>query len=167
MAAAYVFIQRRRRLRRERVLRDYNNPLDYLDDESIVSKYRLTRPMIHNLCAMFERDLHRPTMRSRSLPVSLQIMVALLFYASGSFQEVVADIHNISRQSTGNAIEDVTNCLIEISKHNIKMPVDVVELNKIKKDFYEIAHFPNTVGAIDCTHIRMKAPTTDEHLLYV
>ncbi|XP_062572623.1 putative nuclease HARBI1 [Saccostrea cucullata] len=44
------------------------------------------------------------------------------------------------------------------------MPVDVVELNKIKKDFYEIAHFPNTVGAIDCTHIRMKAPTIDEHL---
>ncbi|XP_061166748.1 putative nuclease HARBI1 [Saccostrea echinata] len=44
------------------------------------------------------------------------------------------------------------------------MPVDVVELNKIKKDFYGIAHFPNTVGAIDCTHIRMKAPTTAEHI---
>lgn len=31
--------------------------------------------------------------------------------ASESFQESVADIQYISRQSVGNAINDVTNCL--------------------------------------------------------
>lgn len=81
--------------------------------------------------------------------------------ASESFQESVADIQYISRQSVGNAINDVTNWLIGISKHHITLPVDVTELNKIKKkkQFYEIAHFPNTVGAIDCTDIRLKAPS--------
>lgn len=81
--------------------------------------------------------------------------------ASDSFQERVADIQYISRKSVGNALNDVTNCLIGILKHHITLPVDVTELNKIKKDpqFYEIAYFPNTVGAIDCTHIRLKAPS--------
>lgn len=81
--------------------------------------------------------------------------------ASDSFQERVADIQYISRQSVGNALNDVTNCLIGILKHHITLPVDVTELNKIKKDpqFYEIAYFPNTIGAIDCTHIRLKAPS--------
>lgn len=54
--------------------------------------------------------------------------------ASESFQESVADIQYISRQSVGNAINDVTNCLIGISKHHITLPVDVTELNKIKKN---------------------------------
>lgn len=80
--------------------------------------------------------------------------------ASDSFPESVADIQYISKQSV---INDVTNCLIGISKHHITLPVDVTELNKIKKNtiilFYEVAHFPNTVGAIECTHIRLKAPS--------
>lgn len=53
--------------------------------------------------------------------------------ASESFQESVADIQYVSRQSVGNAINDVTNWLIGISKHHITLPVDVTELNKIKK----------------------------------
>ena len=35
------------------------------------------------------------------------------------------------------------------------MPVHFAELNQIKKDFYEISQFPNTVAAIDGTHVRI------------
>lgn len=77
--AAYVCIQTRKTIRRARILRDYDNPLDYLDDESIVSKDRLTHPLIQNLRATLQNDLQLTTMcsRSRALPVSLQKMVAL------------------------------------------------------------------------------------------
>ena len=34
---------------------------------------------------------------------------------------------------------------------------------KINRDFYDIARFPNTVGATDCTHIRIQSPSVDEH----
>lgn len=133
MAAAYVYIQRRRKIRSVRIWRDYDNPLDYLDDESIVSKDRLTRHIIHNLCAILQNDLQWPTTRARALPVSLQIMIALRFYASDSFREIVADIQHISRQTVENALNDVTNCVVEISQHHIILPVDVIELNKIFK----------------------------------
>ena len=77
MAAIYVFLRRRRQnIRRNRVFRDRDNPLDYTDDADIISKYRLSRPLILNLCQMFQNDLQRPTMRFHAFPVSLQIMVA-------------------------------------------------------------------------------------------
>lgn len=78
MTVAYLCVQgRRRRIRREGIVRDYDNPLDNLHDQSIVSKYRLTRQMIHNICALLKNDLHRPTTKPRSLPLRIQIMAAL------------------------------------------------------------------------------------------
>lgn len=82
---------------RERIFSDIDNPLDNLNDDAIVSKYRLSRPLIINLCNMFEDILKRPTARSPALPVSLQVMVAFRFYATGSFQAVIGDVHNISQ----------------------------------------------------------------------
>lgn len=50
-------------------------------------------------------------------------------------------------------------------KTYINMAVDKVELNQIGKDFcYEIAQFPNTVGAIDGKYMRIKSPS-DEHIV--
>jgi hypothetical protein len=77
----YVFLRRRRQnIRRNRVFRDRDNPMDYTDDADIISKYMLSRPLILNLCQMFQNDLQRPTMRSHAFSVSLQIIVALRFY---------------------------------------------------------------------------------------
>jgi hypothetical protein len=47
----YVFLRRRRQnIRRSRVFRDRDNPLDYTDDADIISEYMLSRPLILNLC---------------------------------------------------------------------------------------------------------------------
>lgn len=100
MAAVYLRLrQQQQNVRRNRIFGHRDNPFDYLDDDSIVRKYRLSRPLITTLCRTFQNGLHRPTMRSHALPVSLQIMVALGFYAMGSFQQVNADVHRISRAS--------------------------------------------------------------------
>ena len=69
MAVVYYHFRRRRGqyLRRERVFRDIDNPIDYLDDDDIIAKYRLPRFVIFDLCRRFDGDLKRPTLRSRSL----------------------------------------------------------------------------------------------------
>lgn len=164
MAAIYMHLRRRQNIRRNRLFRDYDNPLDYLDDTDIVRKYRLARPIIYDLCRRFQNDLQRATARSRAFPVSLQIMVALRFYATGSFQMVNADVHNVSRTSVSKITKDVTQCLVGVCREFVVMPTDVAELRTIMHGFYEYANFPNVVGAVDGTHIRIKAPSTDEHL---
>ena len=98
-----------------------------------------------------------------AFPVSLQIMVALRFDATGSFQQVNADVHNSSKGSVSNITKDVTQCLNSICRQYIKMPTDRAELRNVMHGFHDIANFPNVVGAIDGTHIRLRAPSADEN----
>ncbi|CAC5405578.1 unnamed protein product [Mytilus coruscus] len=134
MAAVYMHIrQRAENVRRDRVYRERNNTLDYMDDEKIVCRYKLSRPLILELCRMFQNDPARPTARSRAFQVSFQIMVALRFYTIGSFQMVNADDHNISRPSVSKLTRDVTPCLKRICKNYITMPTDQAGLNSINK----------------------------------
>ena len=91
-------------------------------------------------------------------------MVALRFFATGSFQLVNADVHNITRASVSHITRDVTACLNRVCNQFIKMPTDQAELHTIMQGFYDIANFPNIVGAIDGTHVRIKSPSTDAHL---
>ena len=60
-------------------------------------------------------------------------------------------------------INDVTNCLVRLSCEYIKMPTQQ-ELLNVMGGFHEISGFPNDIGAIDGTHIRIKSPPNDEHL---
>ncbi|ESO82518.1 hypothetical protein LOTGIDRAFT_146596, partial [Lottia gigantea] len=134
---------------------------EYFETET---RYRLSRPMILDLCRTFQTAPARPTARSCAFPVSFQIMVALRFYATGSFQMVNADVHNISRPSVSKITRDVTACLKRVCNDYIKMPTDQTGLRNIMRGFHEKTDIPSVVGAIDGTHIRIKAPTEDKHL---
>ena len=90
---AYLFILQRQRV--HRVFRDRQNPLDYMGDEELMNKYRLPREKIFDLCDLLQEDLERPTNRSHALPVSLQILIALRYFGTGTFQKVIADAHGV------------------------------------------------------------------------
>ena len=77
------------------LFRDRNKPLDYLSDESIVKNYRLDRESIYIMCQDLEHDLLGFTNRSHSISVSL--MIALRYYASGSYMSVIWDAHGVSK----------------------------------------------------------------------
>jgi hypothetical protein len=89
---------------------------------------------------MFQNDLQRPTMRAHAFPVSLQIMVTLWFYATGSFQQVNADVHNISKGSVSNITKDVTQCRNSLCRQYIKMPTDRAELCNVMHGFHDEPH---------------------------
>ena len=93
--------QVRRNLRRQRVFRDRQNPLDFYDDMDIihVHRYRLDRQSIISIIDLVEDSLERPTKRSGSLPASLQVFAALRFFASGTQQRVIGDTLGISKSS--------------------------------------------------------------------
>ena len=101
MTFVYYHFRRRRGqyLHCEQEFRDIDNPIDYLDDDDIIAKYRLSRFVIFDLFRRFDGDLKRPTLRSRSLSVSFQLLTALRFNATGSFQVVTAEFREGSTMS--------------------------------------------------------------------
>ena len=104
----HVNSNRRKNVAR-RVFRDRMNPLDYMGDTELIKKYCLGRGSIFILCDVLGEAFQRKTYRNHTLPVSLQIILALRYYATGSFQSVIADSHGVRIDSVSKNISVVSS----------------------------------------------------------
>ena len=78
----------------ERIVRriyERGNPLDDLNDNEFISRYRFSKHNFMQIVNIFRRDLERPTRRSNALEPEQCMLLALRLYASGSFLEVIGD----------------------------------------------------------------------------
>lgn len=163
MAALLAIVgERNRAIRRERVFRDRQNPLEQPDD-CIVKKYRLPRQEILRLSDELRGDLERETRRNNAVPVELQVCAALRCLASGSFQNVLGDTLSLSQPTLSRIISAFTEALVRRVNRYVRLPDEDGRLAKMQQ-FARVGGFPRVLGVIDGTHIRIKAPKQDEHL---
>lgn len=148
-------------LRRERTFLDPLDPL-HVSDEHLLRYYRFPRHEIVWLCEQLEPEIGRMTRKSHAIPCHTSVLVTLRFYASGSFQSVVGDSTGLSQSSVSRIIGEVTLALYRRAILEVKMPRGVEEITNIKQKFFEMSRFPNVIGAIDCTHVAIKAPYNNE-----
>ena len=87
------------RMAKPRVFRDINQPLKSLDNVGLISQCRFCRYLITDLCDLLAGDLQQYMERSGSVSVVTQILVALHYFAKGSFQRVDGDLHGVSQSS--------------------------------------------------------------------
>ncbi|XP_050707633.1 putative nuclease HARBI1 [Eriocheir sinensis] len=158
--AVYVF---NRRLRRERRYRDPLDPL-HVSDEHLLRVYRFPRQEIIRLCDELRPHLERRTRRAHALPTHTQVLAALRFFASGSFQTVIGDTVGMDQSSVSRAIDKVTQVLCVKASQEIKMPTTAIDINRAMQDFRRTGNFPRVIGAIDGAHIRIKAPEENEEI---
>ena len=105
MMALYLLLQRQhRRPIRPRVFSDRNNPLNYMGDNELLNKFRMSRDTIFQICEEIQDDLERPTKRNFSLPVSMQVTLALRFYATWSVLSVIVDSNGVSAMPVSRSI---------------------------------------------------------------
>ncbi|XP_033758392.1 putative nuclease HARBI1 [Pecten maximus] len=99
-----------------------------------------------------------------ALPVSLQTMIALRYYASGSYMSVIGDAHGVSKMAVSRAIRDVSMILSRHARSYIKFPLTDREQVKVKQNFFNIRVFPYVLGAVDGSLIPIHTPSDEEHL---
>ena len=68
-----------------RVFKDYQNPFELYDDDSFRNWYRLSKPTAVFVIDMLRDDLQRATKRNHAIPVHVQVLTTLRFYAVGMF----------------------------------------------------------------------------------
>lgn len=157
MAAIFAIAEVQQRVRR-RIFRDHQNPLDSLDDEAIIARFRLSRACIFDLCQELQDHLQHPTQRSHALPVSMQLLAALRYYGTGTFLRGVGDTLGISKMTVSYCIRDVSMALSTLSARYINFP-DTNESRQVTKtNFFNMSGFPNCSSAIDGTLIPILAP---------
>ena len=79
-------------VRRVRHLRDRFNPLEEYDDEDFRWRFRLRKDSVNDLAKILHKDLQHQTRRGPPLTPMQQVLIALRFYATGTFQRVIGDL---------------------------------------------------------------------------
>lgn len=95
-----------------------------------------------------------------------QLLVALRFYATGSFQLVVGDTFNISKSTVCKTVHRVTAAIASLREKYVKFPETVDEQRHTMQAFYSRSKMPGIIGAIDCTHIAIQSPGSDNAEIY-
>lgn len=140
--------------------------LDDVTDEYLMSMYGFPRQFIYHLVELLGASLSRPTQRSRAISPETQILAALGFYTSGSFQTRMGDAIGISQASMSRCVANVTEALVERASQFIRFPADEASLQALKDEFYGLAGMPGVLGVVDCIHVAIKAPNAED-LSYV
>lgn len=92
---------------------------------------------------------------------------ALNFYAHGSYQKAVGqDFHvALSQASVSRCLDVVTDAIVSnLLNTYIKFPMTDATKLEVKRGFMDKFHIPGIIGAIDCTHVAIVAPPTEDQV---
>lgn len=131
---------------------------NFFSDSEFKVRYRFSKETVVCILRLISPNLEHVTMRSMPLSPMDKLLVSLRFYATGSFQVVIGDVIHVHKSTVCRIIRLVSFWLASQRKHFINMPETNAETIETKNDFYEILNFPNVIGCIDCTHIRIQSP---------
>ena len=77
-------------------------------------------------------------------------------------QNVIADIVGLTQEGVSRIISNITDIMAEKSKNEFKMPTTGSEIIRAIQKFGHMKGFPRVIGALDGTHIPIKAPADDD-----
>lgn len=97
--------------------------------------------------------------KSHSTCSIASIVTTLGHLATGTFQRELADRLEMSQSSLSRIMPHVWDAIVGTAPRYISFPYAQAEKAKIKMKFAAVAGFPNVIGAIDCTHAAIKAPS--------
>ncbi|KAJ4425402.1 hypothetical protein ANN_28017, partial [Periplaneta americana] len=152
--------KRKRYLPRLDIFRNY-------DDVNFRNRYRFTKENARRVI-----ELVRPTLyenednRGLSIPIETQVLTALRYYVRSGYQDNTADLHNISQASASRIITNVSAAIAGLAPCYVRFPSEEKRITTARK-FYDIARFPQVIGAIDGTHIPITNPGGELSQIYM
>ena len=96
-----------------------------------------------------------------------QICCALRFYATGSLISVLGDASGLSKASVSRLITSVTEAICTLAEQYIQFPTTEQNMRKESQLFHAMAGFPNVVGAIDGSLMRISKPSAEREPAFV
>ncbi|KAG5891203.1 hypothetical protein JTB14_012688 [Gonioctena quinquepunctata] len=104
--------------------------------------------------------------RKDTVPFHLQVFASLQFFAHGSYQTIVGEDMNLgmSQPIISRAIKKVSILISTyLLPRYVKFPSSDEDVRKAEKSFVNAnLDFPNAIGTLDCTHVAIFSPQTDD-----
>ncbi|XP_044754446.1 putative nuclease HARBI1 [Coccinella septempunctata] len=145
---------------RPRIIRARRNYFEEYDDLDFFYRFRLRKRTVENILYQIDDLIRHPTERNECLSPRQQLLLALNFYASGSFLRIAGDFESVSKATASRTIRRVSEAIASLRPYYIHMPHND-EIGVVRRKFYGIARFPRCIGALDCTHVKIQSPGGD------
>jgi hypothetical protein len=95
-----------------------------------------------------------------------QLLLALRFYATGTFQLVVGDTFAVNKSTVCRTLHRVTAAIAGLRGKYVKFPAGVQESRDTMNKFFTTSKLPGVLGAIDCTHVPIQSPSGEDAEIY-
>ena len=92
--------------RPEKKHRMHANDLTNFSEDEFKRRFRFGRYTIIFLVELPREDLERPTSRNHALSPTVQVLVALHFFASGSFLQVIGDTVGLPKSTVSRTFQE-------------------------------------------------------------
>ncbi|KAJ8912867.1 hypothetical protein NQ315_007999 [Exocentrus adspersus] len=116
-------------------------------------RFRLSKHTVETIVDDIQETISYPTQRNDFLSPTNQLLLMLMFYASGSFLSVAGDFcGGVHKSTASKTIKRVSAAIAALRPRYIFMPSTPEEIRECRQKFYNIARFPRCIGAIDCSH---------------
>ena len=110
--------------RKERKQRQFRHvgffTIDGFTNEELRARYRFGKESIRYITNLLAEDLRRKTLQNHPLSVLQRVLIALRFYASGSFLQVVGDTIGVDKSTVSRVVTNVTLALVTKQQQFIK-----------------------------------------------
>lgn len=131
------------------------NPMDVLDETEFKKKYRFSKSNMTKVIQIVKNELYGD-IRGVYIPAELQIMAAIRYWGRNEVKDYCDDIHGFSQPEMSIITERVAKAFASKSSAFIRMPRTESEQIRVMEKFKSIRGVPFVIGAIDCTHIKVK-----------
>ena len=158
---------RARRVRRIRRVWVYPRPQHWLEEmlnnralNSLWKRhFRVSRGTFDYICGIVSLDIQRQNTRFRqAIPVQKRVAIALWRLGSGNSYRSTAITFGIGKSSAIKICHSFSEAINRRKNDFISLPVHEDDIKETISKFEEKLDFPHVVGAIDGTHVEIKAP---------
>ncbi|XP_025018167.1 putative nuclease HARBI1 [Tetranychus urticae] len=153
----FAFGFRQRRNPQRRTILPKNDLLVLFDDFEFKKRFRMNKETFHVLLDLIKDEIEIFGKRNHPVSPENQLLIALRFFATGSFQIVSGDLIGFSQPTISRIVLKVSTVLARKLPQFIVFPSPTEEA-KLHSGFSKIAGFPGVIGVVDGTHIKVKVP---------
>ncbi|XP_024878468.1 putative nuclease HARBI1 [Temnothorax curvispinosus] len=142
------------------------NYFEELDENAFIDRFRLSKQSVTMLLNRIHHQLEHFTNWNYAISPMIQLLVALRFYATGSFFITVGDFCGRSKVSAHTIVHRVSPAIATLSEDFIRFPAQPDQIRQAQGEFFEVSGFIRVIEAINCKHVRVQSYGGEKAELY-
>lgn len=151
--------------RNDRYSKHWETECQMMTESSFIKRFRVSRDNFQSLLNLIGNEITATTtFANDSIPSDKRLAVTLRYLATGGEVTLLSDLFGIGESSVRLIIKQTVTAIAGCPElqNLVKFPTSEEEFAGIAHRFFDRFQFPNTIGAVDDTHIPIMKPAKED-----